>query len=341
MDYRGIDIRVTCADVFAYTSDLLVLKHAQQTYGVDEKAVVVAGVDRAKLPGIGSDLLIERPYRLRYRHLLFLGVEPIRNFNYRSVRDFSRRALAKAMEIMPPVHEISMTLHGAGFGLDETEAFESQVAGIAEAIDSRRCPRGLRTVSILERSEARAARLRQALESLLGPAVARTEPPGEPAAKGEQAPRRIDSVGYDSGARPHAFVAMPYGDSFEDVFNYGIAPPVRSAGLLCERMDQITFTGDIVGHMREKISSASILVADLSEANPNVYLEIGYAWGVQTPCVLVCNRKSDLKFDLRGQRCLHYGSITELEKALTAELQALSARSSWHAKRLATPQAAA
>jgi hypothetical protein len=126
---------------------------------------------------------------------------------------------------------------------------------------------------------------------------------------------------------------MPYGDSFEDVFTYGIAPPVRSAGLLCERMDQITFTGDIVGHMREKISSASILVADLSEANPNVYLEIGYAWGVQTPCVLLCNRKSDLKFDLRGQRCLQYGSITELEKALTAELQALSARSSWHPKR--------
>jgi hypothetical protein len=116
MDYLGVDIKVTCADVFAYTADLLVLKHAQLTYGVDEKAVAVAAVDRAKLPGIGSDLLIEGPYRLRYRHLLFLGVEPIRTFNYRSVRDFSRRALARAMEIMPPVREISMTLHGAGFG---------------------------------------------------------------------------------------------------------------------------------------------------------------------------------------------------------------------------------
>jgi hypothetical protein len=332
MDYRGVDIRVTCADVFAYTADLLVLKHAQHTYGVDKKAIIVTGVDRAELPGIGDDLLIERPYRLRYRHLLFLGVEPIHNFNYRSVRDFSRRALARAMDVMPPVHEISMTLHGAGFGLDETEAFESEVAGIAEAIDSRRCPHSLRVVSILEQSEARAARLRQALESLLGPAVTRGEPTREAAARGEHAALRIDSVGYDSGARPHAFVAMPYSDSFEDVFNYGIAPPVRSAGLLCERMDQITFTGDIVGHMRDKISSASILVADLSEANPNVYLEIGYAWGVRTPCVLVCNRKSDLKFDLQGQRCLQYGSITELEKTLTAELRALSARSSWRPK---------
>src|SRR5690349_11510121 len=42
--------------------------------------------------------------------------------------------------------------------------------------------------------------------------------------------------------------------------------------------------------------------------------------GVQTPCVLVCNRKSDLRFDLQGQRCLHYGSIMELEKSLAAEL---------------------
>lgn len=78
--------------------------------------------------------------------------------------------------------------------------------------------------------------------------------------------------------------------------------------------------------MREKISSASILVADLTEANPNVYLEIGYAWGVRTPCVLVCHRKSDLKFDLRGQRCLRYSNIMELEKSLSAELRALAAR---------------
>jgi hypothetical protein len=233
-----------------------------------------------------------------------------------------------------------MTLHGVGFGLDETEAFESEVAGIVQAIDSRQYPQSLQAVSIIERGANRAARMQRALESLLGPTAAspvaaRPPAPGAPVSPGappRESPRRVDSVGYNSATRPHAFVAMPFGESFEDVFYYGIQPPVRSAGLLCERMDLISFTGDIVGHMREKISAASILVADLTEANPNVYLEIGYAWGVRTPCVLVCSRKSDLKFDLRGQRCLHYGSIMELEKSLSAELRALAARAAWRAE---------
>ena len=87
----------------------------------------------------------------------------------------------------------------------------------------------------------------------------------------------VDWVGYDSSRRPHAFVAMPFAGSFEDVFYYGISPPVRAAGLLCERLDQLSFTGDIMDRMKERIASSAIVVADLSDANPNVYLEVGYA----------------------------------------------------------------
>jgi hypothetical protein len=320
MDYLGIELEVIHADVFTYSSDLLVLKHAQAAYGVDERAAHVAGIDMTTLPMAGSDLLVEGPFPIAYRHLLFLGVEPIDDFNYRSIRHFSRRALTGATEIRPPVREIAMTLHGIGFGLDETEAFESEVAGIVEAIDSGNYPKSLLTVSIIELSKGRADRMRKSLAALLEPVVAGRELPEDGATKEESKSRRIDSVGYDSAARPHAFVAMPFGESFEDVFYYGIAPPVRAAGLLCERMDQISFTGDIVDRMRERISSAAIVVADLSEANPNVYLEIGYAWGVKIPCVLICNRNTDLKFDLRTQRCLFYSSIMELEKTLSAEL---------------------
>jgi hypothetical protein len=78
--------------------------------------------------------------------------------------------------------------------------------------------------------------------------------------------------------------------------------------------------------VKERIASSTVVVADLSDANPNVYLEVGYAWGVRRPCVLICNRQTDLKFDLRGERCLFYGSIMELEKTLSAELAALSAQ---------------
>jgi hypothetical protein len=333
MDYLGVELKVVQADVFSYSSDLLVLKHAQASYGVDERAAHLAGIDVTTLPEVGGYLLTREPSSIPYRNLIFLGVEPIYAFDYRSIRDFSRRALAAASGISPPIREISMTLHGVGFGLDETEAFESEVAGIVEAIDLGNCPKNLLAVSIIERDESRANRMRQALAALLEPVVTGREPLEDGATEEGFQPRRINSVGYDSAARPHAFVAMPFNGSFEDIFYYGIAPPVRAAGLLCERMDMISFIGDVIDNMRKRISSAAIVVADLSEANPNVYLEIGYAWGVGIPCVLICNRKTDLKFDLQGQHCLFYGSIMELEKALSAELMTLSAQTSlWRAK---------
>ncbi len=324
MDYRGVELKVQQADALSYPSDLLVLKHAQASYGVDAKAVSIAGVDVTALPAVGGSLVV-RSSRFAPRDLLFLGVEPIAAFDYRSIRNFSRRALALAEGRLPPVREISMTLHGPGFGLDEIEAFESEIAGVIDALDHGEYPKSLLAVSIVEQNESRCLRLRSALRSLLGGDETARGTARDNEASSSPLPNRIDSVGYDSEARRHAFVAMPFAESFDDVLYYGISPPVRAAGLLCERIDQINFTGSVIDRMKDRIASATIVVADLSDANANVYLEVGFAWGVKIPCVLICNRKTDLKFDLRGERCLFYGSIMELEKSLSAELTALLA----------------
>jgi nucleoside 2-deoxyribosyltransferase len=78
--------------------------------------------------------------------------------------------------------------------------------------------------------------------------------------------------------------------------------------------------------VRQRIESAALVVADLTTANPNVYLEVGYAWGRGLPTVLLCKDTADLKFDVRGQRCLIYKSIRQLEVSLTRELTTLLKR---------------
>ncbi len=124
--------------------------------------------------------------------------------------------------------------------------------------------------------------------------------------------------------KPHIFVAMPFGPEFDDPFHYGINQPVNAAGCLCERADLATFTGDVIAWVKERIASARLLVADLSTANPNVYLEVGYAWGKGVPTVLVARDTADLRFDVKGQRCLVYNnSIKKLEESLTRELKNL------------------
>ena len=109
----------------------------------------------------------------------------------------------------------------------------------------------------------------------------------------------------------------------DDVFHYGIQGAVNSAGLLCERADLSTFTGDVMDWVKRRISSATLVIADLSSANPNVYLEVGYAWGCRVPTVLLARDATDLKFDVKSQRCVLYKSIKSLEDALSRELQGL------------------
>ena len=150
MRYAGVELEILRADALSYPSDLLILKYAQQFSGVDAAAVRAAGIDVLELPVTGDSLLVPDPPHLLTQNLLFLGVEPIHKFDYRSIRKFAQRAISMAIDISPPVREISMTMHGVGFGLDETEAFTSQIAGIADALDAGRYPESLRAIRIVE-----------------------------------------------------------------------------------------------------------------------------------------------------------------------------------------------
>jgi hypothetical protein len=121
---------------------------------------------------------------------------------------------------------------------------------------------------------------------------------------------------------------MPFAPEFDDLYYYGIQGAVNRAGYLCERADLSSFTGDVMIWVRSRISSSKLIIADLTGANPNVYLEVGYAWAMQVPTVLLVEKNDDLRFDVRGQRVIEYkGSIRSLEERLRAELQSLSLQS--------------
>lgn len=112
----------------------------------------------------------------------------------------------------------------------------------------------------------------------------------------------------------------------DDTYHYGIQNAVRAAGFVCERADRTSFVGDVVQWVLNRIRTASLVIADLTDANPNVYLEVGYAWGREVPVVLLTQATTDLEFNVRGQRCLVYGGSTQkLEESLRAELENLRA----------------
>jgi len=79
----------------------------------------------------------------------------------------------------------------------------------------------------------------------------------------------------------------------------------------------------VIARIRSRIETASLIIADLTGANPNVYLEVGYAWGKDKPTLFVSNNADSLKFDLKTQRCIIYKSINELARKLRADLETL------------------
>ena len=82
--------------------------------------------------------------------------------------------------------------------------------------------------------------------------------------------------------------------------------------------------GDVIARVKDRIGSSALVIADLTAANPNVYLEVGYAWGRGVRTVLIIAQGDELKFDVRSQRVLVFGSIRHLEELLTTELKALT-----------------
>jgi len=318
---QHIEIEVITDDVLRFKTDVLVLKHAQVSLGVDAKAKQRLGLDADMSLGVGGQLIVDGRPALGAEKVVFLGVPSLGEFGYAEIRLFARRAMSLVGAEFPQAGQIALTLHGAGYGLDEIACFDAELAGLLDAFELETVSPLLKRVAIVEADVGRAERLRRHLEHTFssGDSIADVGVPPA-AALGNK-------VGVISSKAPadrdHAFVAMPFAKEFEDVFHYGIAPSVRAAGLLCERIDQATFTGDVLARMKERIRTASLLVADLTDANPNVYLEVGFAWAANVPTVLVFHRDSELKFDVQGQKCISYGTIKELEEHLTPELKQL------------------
>ena len=324
-----------------------------------------AATEKELKPVPGKYVLVDSSKVLGCPRVLLIGVPTLLEFGYLEIEKWAHRAIEITGDhYVGPVH-VAITLHGPGFGLDEIEALHAEIRGILRAArEAVGLGRTIR-VSIVERSEARVERLQVALSRIMADLdKSRSKSPDEsaaaPIASDEfnvalqepitvRRPLRLklrrpeklledtdetaitdESASLQSAAqverKPRAFVAMPFSEGMEDVFYYGIQNPVRQLGYICERVDQEAFTGDILDQVKMRIENAQIVIADLTGANPNVYLEVGYAWGKSRPTVLVANKKDDLKFDVRGQRCLKYQSIKDLEKQLTTELKSLGGK---------------
>lgn len=120
-------------------------------------------------------------------------------------------------------------------------------------------------------------------------------------------------------SKPFVFVIMPFKPEFDDIYKLGIKAACEDAGATCERVDEQFYLENMLQRIYGQIDRASFVVADLSEENPNVYYEAGWAHGRGKPVVLLTRAASKIPFDLKQYLHVPYdaGKISELKEDLT------------------------
>lgn len=100
------------------------------------------------------------------------------------------------------------------------------------------------------------------------------------------------------------FTLMPFDDSFNDIYKYGIKESCKEVDSYCERVDEQIFDGSILNRIYNQISKADLIIADMTTRNPNVFYEVGYAHALNKPTILLTQNPDDIPFDLK-----HYPHI--------------------------------
>ena len=91
-----------------------------------------------------------------------------------------------------------------------------------------------------------------------------------------------------------AFVVMQIGDAqLDQLFETVIQPAIESVGLDAKRVDRDNEGGLLKSEIVQFLNNSEIIIADLTNERPNVYLEVGYAMGIDKFRNLILTCRSD------------------------------------------------
>ena len=123
-------------------------------------------------------------------------------------------------------------------------------------------------------------------------------------------PKNYDRCGVDVKYDPHKlFVLMPFGEEkapqslFHNVLKF-------LPGWTVLRADSDLSKPDIWCKICANMQESRAIIADLSGSNPNVFLELGLAWGLGKPFILLTQDREELPFDIKRYYVIEYERVS-------------------------------
>lgn len=119
------------------------------------------------------------------------------------------------------------------------------------------------------------------------------------------------------------FVISPIGElesetrrRSDQVLRHIITPAVKECGYEPIRADQISEPGLITRQVIQHIIDSPLVIADLTERNPNVFYELAVRHAIRKPLVQIIQKGEQIPFDVAGTRTIQvdYRDLDSVEK---------------------------
>lgn len=119
------------------------------------------------------------------------------------------------------------------------------------------------------------------------------------------------------------FVIMSFSGSprLKDFYSKAVKPTVQKLGYRCERVDEQHFNGSIREQVLANIRCARFVIADMTEARPNCYYELGIAHALGKDVIHISNDSNDIHFDIKDFNFIVYQTIDELKSRLRDRIE--------------------
>ncbi len=123
--------------------------------------------------------------------------------------------------------------------------------------------------------------------------------------------------------KPTAFSIMKFEKDFDDLYHDVIIPVCKDFGYESIRADECYTSSTIIQDIIQGIADASLVIADITMDNPNVFYELGYAHALNKPTILLAdtNKRDRLPFDISGYRTIFYENSIGGKKEIDALLR--------------------
>ena len=109
------------------------------------------------------------------------------------------------------------------------------------------------------------------------------------------------------------FVIAPIGEPDSDtrkrsdqVLRHIIRPAVKECGYQAIRADEIDKPGIITSQVIQHVITDDLVIADLTERNPNVFYELAIRHALRKPFVQLIKKGERIPFDVAGTRTIHF-----------------------------------